>query len=106
MTQTKTPTPTTIHSPLKSGLIRWAEEYGVTPSKFAKVMGYSYITAWRILRGEQDFSYESFGRFTSKYGTLNAAEVLKLADLPDGVVEVGYLPGGEGTEPVLVATIQ
>jgi len=107
MTQTKT-SPTlieTVHSPLKSGLIRWATEYGITPAKFAKVMGYSYITAWRILRGEQDFSSESFGRFTLKYGTMNAAEILKLADLPDGVPEVGYLPGPEESEPVLVATI-
>ena len=91
---------------LKSGLILWAEENAITPADFARVMGYQYPTAWDILRGKRDFTSEAFGRFTLKYGTKAAAKLLKLADLPDGVIGVEVLPNGEKRDgkTVLVVT--
>lgn len=77
--------PTKYESKLKSGLVLWATEHDVKPVHFAEKMNYAYATAWDLLRGKRPFTPEAFGRFAIAYGTAAAAELMKLAELPDGV---------------------
>ena len=49
---------------------------------------------------------EALGRFVLKYGTLNAAKMLSLAQLPDGVAEVSLLDGPADAMPVLLVTTE
>ena len=71
---------------LKSGLIRWAQKYEITPTGFAEKMSYAYATAWDLIRGKRPFTQEAFGRFALAYGTDAAAELLALAELPKDAV--------------------
>lgn len=70
---------------LKSGLVLWASEHEIKPVTFAEKMGYAYATAWDLLRGKRPFTPEALGRFAIAYGTAAAAELMKLAELPDGI---------------------
>jgi hypothetical protein len=47
-------------------------------------MNYAYATAWDLIRGKRQFTQEAFGRFAIAYGTDDAAELLSLAELPEG----------------------
>lgn len=69
---------------LKQGLTRWSRKYEVTPVAFAARMNYAYATAWDLIRGKRQFTQEAFGRFAIAYGTDAAAELLSLAELPEG----------------------
>ena len=74
---------------LKRGLIHWSRKHEVTPAAFAARMSYAYATAWDLLRGKRQFTKEAFGRFAIAYGTDAAAELLKLADVPQNPEEEG-----------------
>lgn len=76
---------TNDESKLKSGLVLWTSSHDIKPVAFAEKMGYAYATAWDLLRGKRPFTPEAFGRFSIAYGTAAAAELLKLAEIPDGV---------------------
>jgi len=80
---------------LKSGLVLWASAHDVKPVEFSQKLGYAYATAWDLLRGKRPFTPEAFGRFAIGYGTQAAAELMRLADLPDGV-DVDPISDGEG----------
>lgn len=81
---------------LKSGLVLWADAHSIKPVDFAKTMGYAYATAWDLLRGKRPFTTEALGRFAVAYGWNAASELMKLADLPDGIdVNVISVDGGK-----------
>jgi hypothetical protein len=90
---------------LKSGLVRWAAQHDIKPVQFSAQMGYAYATAWDLLRGKRPFTSEALGRFSIAYGTVAAAELLKLADIPDGV-DVSPLGGVANGLIVPAVTVQ
>lgn len=87
---------------LKHGLQKWAETHGIKPSQFSKTMGYSYMHAYGMLRGERGVTYETIGRFVQMYGTQATSELLTLAGLP--VVKTELSPAKTDGQPVLVIT--
>lgn len=91
-----------VESKLGIGLIRWVAEKEIKPADFAKKMEYSYVHAWSLLNGRTPFTSEAFGRFTLAYGTFEAAEVMRLGNLPNNVESVSLLSEREDTLPVLV----
>jgi hypothetical protein len=95
---------TVLEKKLENGLICWVADNDVTPADFARKMGYSYVHAWSLLSKRTPFTREAFGRFTVAYGTFAAAEVMRLADLPNNVDGVDILSEREDAIPVVVVT--
>lgn len=74
-----------IRRQLNYGLLAWRDKYDVEVSAFSKKMKYSYVYAWKLLRGKQNFTAEAFGRFALAYGTDQAQELLDLASVHNDV---------------------
>lgn len=83
---------------LKTALVRWAERHEVSPSAFARRMGYSYAHAWGLLRGDANVTSEMLGRFVVSFGGGAVQELLAEAGAQDehstGQAGVGISPGG------------
>ena len=92
--------PTDFEMKLKIGLVLWVAKNGMTPGQFSKKMGYAYAHAWDLLRGKRPFTQEAFGRFSIRFGTEAAAEILELAKLPNGVEDIESLEGPRGGKVV------
>lgn len=74
---------------LTDALRVWAKKKNLRPVDFSKHMGWAYSHSWAVLKGDQKFSPEAFGRFIHVYGLPALEEVFRIARIdPKGIVDV------------------
>lgn len=59
----------------KQALQDWAKKTGITSTKFANDMSYTYNYAYQLLKGDADVTLETLGRFVVTYGTVAAQPI-------------------------------
>lgn len=59
----------------KQALQDWAAKTRVTPTEFARKMGYTYNHAYQLLRGNVEVTLETLGRFVVAYGAKAAQPI-------------------------------
>lgn len=64
---------------LTPALRTWAKRKNIRPVDFSRQMGWGYSHSWAVLKGEQKFSPEAYGKFYLAYGLAELIEVLRIA---------------------------
>lgn len=65
---------------LKLALQQWLDEQGLKIPEFANRMGYSYMHAYQLVRGNGKVTAETLGRIVLYYSPEAAAEIKNLAE--------------------------